>query len=75
MTQSEERHAIFKALKEYREKYNADYYCVILTPPKGQELTLTGNFRHSHAHGAGLGKNIEDMVWEKMLLLPPRKRK
>ena len=62
MTQKEEQTAIFEALKKYGEKHNADYYCIILTPPEGQPIRIDGILERSIASGNIVGRYIEGLV-------------
>ena len=73
MTQHEERQAIFKALKDYAKKYNADYYCVILIPPEGQKVRLPGNFKISSSKRGETGLIIEGVVEREVLLRAPER--
>ena len=69
----EEIQEIFHSLKEYRKKYNADYYCVILTPPEGQKVRIPGNFRQSSTSGGEAGAIIEGVVEKEVLFKPVEK--
>ena len=67
MNQQDETQKIFGALKEYRKKYNADFYCVILTPHKGHKITIPGNFDMKFEGEGKFGKIIEDLVGVQVL--------
>jgi len=73
MTQHEERQAIFKALENYAEKYNADYYCVILTPRKGKKHTVPDDFKISSAKRGEIGLIIEGIVEREVLFRAPER--
>ena len=47
MSLSEDRKKIFETLKKYGRRYNADYYCVLLTPVEDSkgEVRLYGSKR------------------------------
>ena len=70
---NEEIQEIFRSLKEYRKKYRADYYCVILTPPEGQKIRIPGNAQCSFDNGGRYGAIIKGVV-EKEVLFKPRER-
>ena len=74
MTQGQERQEIFKALKDYEEKHNAAYYCVILTPTDDREASIYGNITRTPGFGKGAGKIISDVV-DKEIFFRPLKRK
>jgi hypothetical protein len=48
MSEQEDRQRIFNDLKEYSERYNADYYLLILAPDEGQRVRVPGNY-HKHS--------------------------
>ena len=67
MSQLEEIKKVFDALKDYRKKYNADYYCIFLTPNKGQKLTIPGNSQWNFNSEGEFGKIIEGIVNKEVL--------
>ncbi len=70
MTQHDERLEIFNALNKYGESYDAEYYCVILTPLKGEKFTISGSLQQSSAKRGETGLTIEGVV-EREVLSPP----
>lgn len=69
----EERQKIFNALKEYGERHNAHYYCVILTPSEGQEVTIPGNFSQDSTSRGESGVIIEGVVEKEVFFKPVEK--
>jgi len=67
MSKHEEIKKVFDALKHYGEKYNADYYCVILTPNEGQKLRIPGSFQHPSTSRGEYGVIIEGVVEKEVL--------
>lgn len=63
----EEKQKIFSALEEYRKKHNADYYCLILTPPEGQKVNIPGNVEEWSAKGGEYGLVVEGIVERELL--------
>lgn len=74
MSNREEMQKIFDSLKDYGEKYNADYYCVILTPPEGKKVRFLGNLKHTHTLRGEYGIIIEGVVNKEVLFKPIKKR-
>lgn len=70
-----EEYKIFCALKEYRKKYNADFYCVILTPKEGQKVRVPESFRGNSATGGKYGVIIEGVVKKEVFNNLPLKTK
>ena len=75
MSLSEDRKKIFATLKKYGRRYNADYYCVLLTPveDRKREVGLYGSNRIALTYKGTVGAVIEGVVRE-VLLKPPPKR-
>ncbi len=75
MSLSEDRKKIFETLKQYGRRYNADYYCVLLTPVEDskEEVGLYGSKRIALTYKGTVGAVIECVVRE-VLLKPPPKR-
>ena len=75
MSLSEDRKKIFETLKKYGRRYNADYYCVLLTPVEDskREVGLYGGKRIALTYKGIVGAVIESVVRE-VLLKPPLKR-
>jgi len=67
VSQLEEIKKVFDALKDYRKKYNADYYCIFITPNEGQKLRIPGNSQWNFTSGGEYGKIIEDIVNKEVL--------
>ena len=67
MSKNEERKKVFDALNDYRKKYNADYYCVFITPNEGQKLRIPGNSQWNFKGEGEYGKIIEDIVNKEVL--------
>lgn len=68
--QHDERQEILKALEAYGEKHNAEYYCIILTPPEGKKLRILGSLRHFSTKRGEAGMIIEGVVEKEVLSLP-----
>ena len=75
MSLSEDRKKIFETLKKYGRRYNADYYCVLLTPVEDskREVGLYGSKRIALTYKGTVGAVIGGVVRE-VLLKPPPKR-
>ncbi len=75
MSLSEDRKKIFETLKKYGRRYNADYYCVLLTPVEDskRDVGLYGSNRIALTYKGTVGAVIEGVVRE-VLLKPPPKR-
>jgi len=76
MSLSEDRKKIFETLKKYGRRYNADYYCVLLTPVEDskREVRLYGGKRIALTYKGMVGAAIEGVVEREVLLKPPPKR-
>ena len=76
MSVSEDRKKIFETLKKYGRRYNADYYCVLLTPPEGDKrgVRLYGSKRITLTYKGMVGAVIEGVVERGVLLKAPPKR-
>ncbi len=70
MTEHDERLEIFNALDKYGESHDAEYYCVILTPLKGEKFAIFGSLQQSSAKRGETGLIIEQVV-EREVLSPP----
>ncbi len=75
MSLSEDRKKIIETLKKYGRRYNADYYCVLLTPVEDskRDVGLYGSNRIALTYKGTVGAVIEGVVRE-VLLKPPLKR-
>ncbi len=75
MTQQGERIEISNALKAYGEKHGAEYYCVIITPSKGERVTFSQpSIQDVSVVARGeVGLIIEEVV-KKEVLSPPTER-
>jgi len=67
---------VHKSLEKYAKKYNADYFCVILTPDQEPEksVKLYGNKQIKTFTRGEVGGIVEDVVWKEVLLKPPLTR-
>lgn len=74
MTSHEDRKKIDEMLKEYRKKYNADYYCVLLTPPEGERVRLYGSKQVHQAKEGEMGNTICTVVEREVLLKPSEEK-
>ena len=74
MTPQEDRKKIDEMLKEYRKKYNADYYCVLLTPSEGEKVRLYGSHHVHQAEGGEIGNTIGTVVEREVLLKPSEEK-
>ena len=76
MSLSEDRKKIFESLKKYGRKYNAEYYCVLLTPVEDSkgEVGLYGSNRIALTYKGIVGAVIEGVVEREVLLKPLPKR-
>ncbi len=70
MTQQDERQVIYKALEAYGKNYDAEYYCVILTPDEGQKITIPVSGRIFIAKRGEVGEIIDRLVEKEVLSLP-----
>jgi len=74
VAQHDERQEIFKALEEYGEKHNAEYYCVILSPHKGEEKVKLRDSHFSSIVRGEAGATIERLVNKEIFFAPIKPR-
>lgn len=72
MTEHEEREEIFNTLKEYAEKFSAEYYCVIFTQPSRAPFDVG---RFSHECKGEAGEKVKSLVEEEVLTTKSPKKK
>jgi hypothetical protein len=71
---NDERQEIFKTLEAYCTRHGADFYCVILTPPEGEKVSVRGSGTVSPAIGGEAGAIIKGVVDKEVFFAPLEKR-